>query len=195
MKPLNFTTIRLRIHLALIRFGLSNCVMSLALGLGVSAWLFLIPYFHDELETQQQNVVNKQKNLRQERLKPSLPSPSVSVVRAQNFYKRLGDTDCTEQYVKTFFELAKKNNLLINQAEYALNHQINGQYDIYRITLPLKGNYRSIKLFSEQILKNIPFASLDTISIKRDAISNSTLDVQLRFSLYLVREHTVSAQG
>lgn len=194
MKPFHFTTIRLRTHLALIRFGVSNSVVILVFAFGVVAWLCLFPYLHNELESQHQKLISMQKNLRPERLKPD-SSPSVSVRRVQNFYQRLGDTDCTEQYVKTFYELAKKNNLLITQAEYTLNHQADGMYDIYRITLPLKGNYRSINIFSEQVLKNIPFASLDTISIKRDAITNSTLDVQLRFSLYLIRENIVFAQG
>jgi hypothetical protein len=49
---------------------------------------------------------------------------------------------------------------------------------------PIKGTYVQIRLFVEQILLTMPYASLDEIGFKRDAINNSQLDTTLTFSIY-----------
>jgi len=51
--------------------------------------------------------------------------------------------------------------------------------------LPLNGSYPAVWQFTLQVLAAIPFASLDEISFKREAIVETTADVKLRFTLYL----------
>lgn len=91
-----------------------------------------------------------------------------------------------EQQVKTLFAVAAKVPLALHRAEYRFGTNQEGGFHTYQITLPVKGTYEEILRFCDLTLLAIPFASLDEISFKRESIAASTLDANLRFTLYLV---------
>jgi len=49
----------------------------------------------------------------------------------------------------------------------------------------------AVRRFCERVLLTIPFASLDEITFKREAVGNGSLDARLRFTLYLTDAPTV----
>jgi hypothetical protein len=113
---------------------------------------------------------------------------SAPVLANQNlaeFYKVLGERPYAEQQVRTLFALAGKSGLSLSQGEYQSAVDANAGVSTYQITLPVKGSYRAIWQFSLAALRAIPFASLDEISFKREAINDANVEARLRFTLYL----------
>ena len=55
----------------------------------------------------------------------------------------------------------------------------------YQVTLPVKGSYGAVWKFGMLALRAIPFASLDEISFRRDAIGDAAVEARLRLTLYL----------
>jgi hypothetical protein len=99
------------------------------------------------------------------------------------FYKSLGERRYAEQQVKTLFGLAAKTGLALRQGEYKAGFDRNALVHTYQVNLPVRGSYRAIWQFAMMALRAIPFASLDEISFKRDAIGQA--DARLRLTFYL----------
>jgi hypothetical protein len=110
-------------------------------------------------------------------------SPSIDNLDA--FYAALGPRRYAEQQVRTLFALAAKNGLLLSQGEYKTGYDRNARVTTYQVNLPVKGGYGAIWQFAMGALREIPFASLDDISFRRDGIQDPTVEARLRLTLYL----------
>lgn len=119
--------------------------------------------------------------------------PVLNDLQMQKFNDVLGDNGYAEQQLKTIFRLAAKNNLYLAQGDYKSSFDKNSATLAYQIQLPVKGAYPAIREFCEEVLLAIPFASLDEINFKRDAISNNVPEARLRFTLYLKSSKNVLA--
>jgi hypothetical protein len=122
----------------------------------------------------------------------ALPAPAVAPAPPATdeynlalFYGVLGERRYAEQQVKTLFGLAAKTGLVLHQGEYKAAYERNAMLHTYQVTLPVKGSYGAIWQFALLALRAIPFASLDEISFKRDAIGQPTVEARLRLTLYL----------
>lgn len=175
----------LRVQLALIRFGWFNGFVCLLCAAGIVAWFWGMPQFRTQAKAQQQAITIARQALEQ----ADVPAPplarSVAEERLENFYDLLGEERYAEQQIKTLFVLAGKTQLSLSQADYKPAIDKNGRYHTYQIILPVKGPYTAIRQFCEQLLLTIPFASLDEINFKRDAIGSRVLEARLRITLYL----------
>ena len=101
------------------------------------------------------------------------------------FYTALGPRRYAEQQVRTLFTLAGKNGLSLSQGEYKTGYDRNARVTTYQVNLPVKGSYGAIWQFAMGALREIPFASLDDISFRRDAIGDPAVEARLRLTLYL----------
>ena len=101
------------------------------------------------------------------------------------FYGTLGERRHTEQQVKALFALAAKSGLVLRQGEYKAAYDRNARLHSYQVTMPVKGNYGAIWRFALGALRAIPFAALDEISFKRDAIGDTQVEARIRLTLYL----------
>jgi hypothetical protein len=103
-----------------------------------------------------------------------------------------------EPQITTLKDLPSVSKALINLAELqnlasarglALN---SGQYNMdqeaglvqYRLNLPLKGSYPSMRMFLSQALARYPNLALDNIRISRDEIGKNEVNAVLLLSLY-----------
>lgn len=101
------------------------------------------------------------------------------------FRRTLGERRYAEQQVRTLFGLAEKSALVLRQGEYREVYNQNARLYAYQVTLPVKGNYRAIWDFALQVLRTMPFASLDDIGFTRDAVGDPNVEARLRFTFYL----------
>jgi hypothetical protein len=74
---------------------------------------------------------------------------------------------------------------VLHEGEYKPGYDRNARLSTYQIDLPVKGSYRAIWQFAMDALRGIPFATLDEISFKRDAIGDTNVEARLRLTLYL----------
>jgi hypothetical protein len=185
MKPATLRTLLLQARLALYRFGWSNGIACLLCLAAASAWLWLVPHLHQQLEAERLAIVRAQHALRLASAASAQPPLPVAEQRLEQFYRTLGARRDAEQPVKTMFATAQQAGLALTQAEYKSRFDQNGRLHAYQVLLPVKGSYSVIRQFCEKTLLAIPYASLDEISFKREAIATPTLDAKLRFTLYL----------
>lgn len=116
-------------------------------------------------------------------LKPTAPAPAADNLVA--FYGALGEQRYAERQVKTLFGLAAKSGLVLRQGEYKSAYDRNAGLHTYQVNLPVRGSYAAIWQFAMAALRAVPFASLDDISFRRDAIGDADVEARLRLTFYL----------
>ena len=112
-------------------------------------------------------------------------APATDDYHLALFEAALGERRNAEQGVKTLFKLAAKSGLTLRQGEYKAAYERNARLHTYQVTLPVKGSYGAIWQFALGALRAIPFAALDEISFKRDAIGEANVEARLRLTFYL----------
>ena len=180
---LNAAWLRLRLALAAVGpvvFGaLALCVLALA----AFAWLGQARALVDTARVEARRVAA---------LPPPAPVPALAATPPATddyhlalFEAALGERRHAEQGVKTLFKLAGQAGLTLRQGEYKAAYDRNARLHTYQVTLPVKGSYGAIWQFALGALRAIPFAALDEISFKRDAIGEANVEARLRLTFYL----------
>ena len=183
---MSFAAARLRLRVALRRVspvmhvGLLLC----ALGFGTLAWL---------VQARQQLEAEREAGREAARRAAALPPPTVAEANVPSsagenlarFQSALGSQRDVEPGLKTLFRLAAKSGLVLRQGEYKRGFDRNAQLHTYQVNLPVKGTYAQVWQFAFLALRAIPFASLDDLSFKRDAIGETAVEGRLRLTFYL----------
>ena len=178
MNQLQLSALLLRARLALERVGPAACLAVVLCVTGVAAWAWLLPQRAVQARLMAQpwpapaQLVNA-------------PPPPSANQNLQSYYEVLGEKRYAEQQVKVLFDLAAKTGLSLNQGEYKFGYDKASRVSTYQISLPVKGPYQSIWQFSLLALRAMPFAALDEVSFRRDAIADPTVEARVRFTLYL----------
>jgi hypothetical protein len=175
----------LQLRLALARFGWLNTFAVTLLAASVIGGGWTLAYLKSQVNAPVRSLRQAEQALKETLKDPAASARSQPEERLAAFYDTLGDKRYAEQQLKTLFAIAGKTGLALNQAEYRALSDKTSRITAYQITLPVKGSYEAIRQFCEQSLLAIPFASLDEIGFKRDAIGNNTLEAKLRIVLYL----------
>ena len=188
MKTVTFgdlSLLGLKSRLWLTRFGWSNSIACALCLIGLVGWLWTIPYLSAESSKQQIALNQVRQSFERVQILPAAKPRPLNEERLANFHDALGEKRFVEQQLKIFFAVAKNNGLTLNQAEYRSAFDQAGRFHTYQVVLPVRGSYGAIRAFCEELLLTIPFASLDELSFKRDAIANRTLEAKLRLTLYV----------
>ncbi len=153
------------------------------------AWLVLVPIRQHQIQEKQGALTLLRASIQQTPpTEMSLASSSESNFRALKAV--LGDAKHLEQPVKTTLDMAQRAGLQVMQAQYKYTCDSNQFTCSYKVQLPVKGTYGSIRRLLEHALAGMPNASLDEIQVKREDISSDELDVRLRFSFYVLADAT-----
>ena len=81
--------------------------------------------------------------------------------------------------------LPPQSNTSWPEGDYRLVASSDARYRTYTISLPLKGNYPSIRAFLAQCLRNDPRLSLDALEFRRDQIADDNLQVRVKLSMFV----------
>lgn len=182
MKHPDYAALALRLRLSLRTLSpvLLLAVLLYAAAFGAVAWL--LPA-REALE-QERELARRAAALPPVAL-PAAPAASSDANLAL-FYDALGEKRYAEQQVKTLFGIAARTGLVLRQGEYKSGYDRHGRLHTYQVNLPVQGSYGQIWQFAMLSLRAIPFASLDDISFKRDAIGQANVEARLRLTLYLL---------
>lgn len=186
----------LQARLWLARLGVANILAVLACAAGVSAWLYWLywlPQLRARVQEQQRILPLRLAQMASDGLPPAPSAPVPATHGLASFYEALGDARFTEQQIKTMFAIAGDLGLRLDRAQYKSAADGNGRFQTYQIILPVKAGYGQLRQFSEQMLASLPFAALDEMSLRRDAIGQPALDAQLRFTLFLAPTRQAAA--
>ncbi len=83
---------------------------------------------------------------------------------------------------------ALHNQLLLKKGEYKLSREADFRLARYEITLPVNGDYTSVRSFVNEVLQALPSAALDELALKRESADQPELEARVRFSLFLGEE-------
>ena len=183
------TALSLRIRLlqgrlALGRFGWTNLAAVALLLAGAAACLILLPGLEEQLTSRRETLADMQTRLRHV-VRQGVAKPQIAPSNLGAFRAALGDVREADKALKTMFTEAERQLLVLDEAEYRLVYDKAGGFYAYSVRLPVKGSYLALRIFAEQVLLALPYASLDEISFKRRAAGETDIDARLHFTLYL----------
>lgn len=115
---------------------------------------------------------------------PSLASPPPSsgeqvatfVATMPPFEQSVGDLD-------RIFAAAADQKVALLHGDYQLKTDPSTSLLSYTVTLPVKSSYGAIKAFTAEVMRNLPYASLDELRLARETTDSATLDAVVRFTL------------
>jgi hypothetical protein len=105
--------------------------------------------------------------------------------RLVEFYQYFPSKKERFDLVDSIYAAAVDQAILLEHGEYKLVPLKADKLVAYQINLPVRGTYSQLRKFALQVLKEVPSASLDEISFKREAISNDELEAKIRLTLYM----------
>jgi hypothetical protein len=191
MKTVRVGRLALQTRLALSRLGWSRFVAALLALAGAACWLAWIPAQHSDANAQATAIERQRMALRAPRVARRETPAAPAQANLMAFYAALGTRQHAERQIGTLFELARKSGLVLSKGDYTWAYDRNSQVYAYQVLLPVAGPYGAVRRFCEQVLLTIPYASLDEITFKREAIGSGSLDARLRFTLFLTDVPTV----
>lgn len=109
---------------------------------------------------------------------------SSSADELQKFYGFFATGGATD-WLDKLYAAADTAGLTLDQGEYRTVPDKTGKLIRYQVTLPVKGSYGQIRRFVDLALVEVPIASLDDISFKREAIGATQLEARVKLTLFL----------
>jgi hypothetical protein len=116
------------------------------------------------------------------------PAPSRAVPEA----KQLAATRAVLQQAPQAAELvlrisgmAQAEQIALPQSEYVQQFHTTTQVHQAHVTQSVRASYPQLRRYIEAVLRDIPSASLDQVTVRRDNVGQSQLEVRLRWSLWM----------
>jgi hypothetical protein len=109
--------------------------------------------------------------------------------RFQTFRDRLANDDERTEVLKKLFTEAEKAGIVLQQGDYTLLEDADGNFVRFQILLPLKGSYMQIRIYVQTLLETIPALSLDEIGFRRESARSQNVDAHLRLTLYMKKRN------
>jgi hypothetical protein len=188
----NLTGILLRLRLALARSSAGALVAGALMLAAAALWFVLLPGLSARVDEHGRAVVQAHSAPLP---KPVVSAQTLAAERLTAFYVALGSTAHTEQVVSRLFDAASDAAVVLDKAEYKPSHDSAGQYDIYTIILPVKGDYARLRSFCEKVLLTIPYAALEDMRFTRNSANDQAVEASLRFTVFLRPETAAWAFG
>ncbi|WP_019143020.1 type 4a pilus biogenesis protein PilO [Noviherbaspirillum massiliense] len=108
--------------------------------------------------------------------------------RVDAFYQYFPAKKATPDLLNTIYRAAAQQTIQLTQGEYRIQPSKVDKLLGYQVSLPVRGSYAQIRKFIVQVLREVPAASLDELSFKREAIDSTEVEAKVRLTLYLRAE-------
>jgi Tfp pilus assembly protein PilO len=110
---------------------------------------------------------------------------TTSRSQLSNFYAFFPLTENVPELLSRIHGSAKEHGLLLEKGEYKLARESNFRLARYQVTLPVHGDYGSVRSFANDVLEAVPSAALEELTLKRESVDLPELDGRVRFVLFL----------
>ena len=104
------------------------------------------------------------------------------------FYRFFPPERSIPDWIEKISKAATKNKLNLRQGEYQVIRDKNSKLLLYRVTLPVKGTYPNLRGFIDDVLREVPIASLDNVKFERSKIGEGALVSTVMLTLHLGSE-------
>jgi Type II secretion system (T2SS), protein M subtype b len=191
LPTINSGTLRTRVDIAVWRYGWLWLVI-VALGLILMALeLGWQPRQQASLETQrtalaqqQQQFLLAEKTQRTSALSSDGPNDLESLDRYTVSQQDVGTV------LRQVLALGSTHGVTLTQSEFQTSNEGHGGLQQVQITLPVRASYTALRAFTEASLRQHPMVSMDQINMKREAITQGTVEVRLKLSIWVDPQKT-----
>jgi Tfp pilus assembly protein PilO len=118
-------------------------------------------------------------------IRPEPQSIQTSLQEVNEFYKRFPTGASLPKWLNLIDQIAIKQHLVLNRADYKFSQTKQGQLLRYEIVLPVMGKYPEVHQFVVKVLQEIPALALSDLQIKRENSLSPTVEARLVFVLFL----------
>lgn len=139
--------------------------------------------FQDELRTLSSTLKS---TLEERRKRPFLDGKAALLARLSESLRSSTEQQRTGVIAKVH-SAALAEGLAPQEMSFVLNEANGPTYAGLDIVLPVKGSYLQLKRFIGRVLSENPALALGGLTLHRQSVSDSTLEAQLRFTLYTQR--------
>lgn len=101
------------------------------------------------------------------------------------FYRIFPDEHDAPDWVGKIAAIAQRNGLNLQQAEYKSDRDKTGKLIRLQMSLPLSGEYQTIRLFLSELRTEIPIVSLEQVQFKRQKIGDPRVDAKISLVIFL----------
>lgn len=109
-------------------------------------------------------------------------SPAGKVAAFYRFFER---EERTIEWLAKLYAIGKEVGVELRTAEYRLT-ETRQRLARYEIVLPLTGSSSQVRAFLENVLNEIPIASLDQVNLRRKRASDAQVEAEARLTLHLL---------
>lgn len=102
-----------------------------------------------------------------------------------SFYSYFPRADSAPLWLGKIYDAAAQSGITLTSGEYEFQRTDGTRLGRYRISLPAHGSYEQIRRFIATVLHEVPAASLDDISLRREDIASPDVEARLRLTLYM----------
>jgi hypothetical protein len=172
--------IRFWLRSALQVWGLQG-MASLALVCGIVAFavLWIMPAARRLADIEANSAAHSATPIR-----PTAITPTTATGALFDFYKSFPPESLILAITDQLSQAADHSGMHITQADYRANQDLSG-LTRYEVSLAARGTYPQLRSFTAATLTDFPTLSLDGLSLSRSSVTDSAIDAQFRFSIYL----------
>jgi hypothetical protein len=151
-------------------------------------YLSMVVPARNELESMHRNLSAMQEEIRMAEHANARLTRLATPAQLEVFYKFFPSERSIPDWVEKINNMAAGNRLALSRGEYQVIRDSSSKLLLYQITLPVKGTYPHLRSFIDQVLKDVPFASIDNVKFERQKIGDEALVSTVMITLHLGRE-------
>ena len=151
-------------------------------------YLSMIVPARDELESMRRKLSSLQDEIRMAEHANARLTKLATPTQLEVFYKFFPSERSIPDWVEKINNMAARNNLVLRQEEYQVIRDPGSKLMLYQVTLPVRGTYPHLRGFINEVLREVPFASLDNVKFERQKIGDAALVSTVMITLHLERE-------
>lgn len=109
-------------------------------------------------------------------------SPAGKVAAFYQYFER---EESTVEWLAKLYAIGKAVGVELRTAEYRLT-ETRQRLARYEVVLPLSGSSSQVRAFLENVLNEIPIASLDQVNLRRKRATDAQVEAEVRLTLHLL---------
>jgi uncharacterized protein YneF (UPF0154 family) len=177
-----FKSVSIQIQLLLSRKGSAWVLMVVGVSfviIGLVIEIFLSQGDQKNMLAENQLLKNNIQSLRLALAKGEAPSDKKIEITQLFQSKKVVERD-----LNRIFEIAFKNQIDLQVGDYKWIVDASSNISKYQITYPVAAEYSNIERFIVQVMLDLPWASLDSFSIRRESVKDDDVQADIVFTLH-----------
>ena len=166
-----------------IQPGWPGAVAAVALALCAGFYFSILQPAEQRRDAARHSASSLEKRIAQMRADSDERPPLQEQLAA--FYRNFPTEQDATDTVGKIAAIAKRDGLALQQAEYKVERDKNGKLTRFEMSLPLKGDYKTIRRFLSDVSAEMQTVSLEQVQFERQKVGDPVIDAKVSLVMYL----------